>query len=107
MGRGVDHPHAPVGHRLLRIVLEPFDVDNKAADGRPDNLLTRQIGSEERKGVAISHPQELDLELIVGKQKLAPSLRGDQDGVVRNVKDPPRRRAKSVHWRYIYHAERS
>lgn len=81
----------------MRVVLEPFGVDNKAADGRPENLLTRQIGSEECKGVSISHPQELDFELIVGQQELAPNLRGDSGGVVRNVKDPPRSRAKCVY----------
>ena len=107
MGGGVDNPHAPVSHRLVRVVLEPFDVDNQAADGRPDNLRTRQISSEECKGVSIGHPQEFEFELLVGQQDLAPNLRGDQDGVVRHVEDPPRRRAKGVHRRYIYHAERS
>lgn len=77
MGGGIDNPHAPVGHRLVRVVLDPFGVDNKAADGRPDNLLTRQIGSEQCKGVLISYPRELDFELIVGQQELAPNLRAD------------------------------
>jgi len=61
----------------VSIVLKPFDVYDKAADGSTNYLPHRQILGKELEGMTIGHPQEFGLELPTRQPELPPDIIGN------------------------------
>jgi hypothetical protein len=86
---GVHRSHAGRGHRLLRVVLEAFDIHDQPAHGRPCHPHCGRLRPEQIDRVVIGHAQDLTPQFPVIQQELLPYVRGNVRGVVRKVQHGP------------------